>query len=109
MGAEVTIATAYVTIRPDDKKAEIKKLFTDGAIDAITFTSSSTVTNFVQMWGNEEETRELLDGVTIASIGPITSKTAEKYGLNIDLEPPDYTTAALGDALVQLWETGASG
>jgi uroporphyrinogen III methyltransferase/synthase len=99
MGADVTVATAYVTVRPDARKEEIRRLFTDKKIDAITFTSSSTVTNFVQMWESPEVARELLNGVTVASIGPITSDTARSYGIVPAVEPTDYTTPALAEAL----------
>ncbi len=99
LGAEVTIAEAYVTIKPEDKKDEVRKYFENGEIDAVTFTSSSTVTNFVDMWGGAEKAKELMNGVTVASIGPITSDTAKKLGLTPDVEPAEFTTSALADAL----------
>ena len=94
-GAEVTIAETYVTIRPEEAKAEVRRLFEEEKIDVVTFTSSSTVKNFVEMWDSSEDAKALLNGVTIASIGPITSETARSYGLEPGIEPTDYTTAAL--------------
>ncbi|VAX17927.1 Uroporphyrinogen-III methyltransferase / Uroporphyrinogen-III synthase [hydrothermal vent metagenome] len=105
MGAKVTIAQTYVTIKPEEKKESTQKLFEEGKIDAVTFTSSSTVKNFVDMWG-EEETKKLLNGVAIASIGPITTGTAIKYGLSPGIEPKDYTTPALAQALIDHFGNG---
>lgn len=98
LGADVTIAETYVTIKPEGRKAEVKKLFEEGRIDAVTFTSSSTVTNFVDMWGKDMALK-LMNGVAVASIGPITSDTARKLGLAPAIEPTEFTTAALCEAI----------
>jgi len=98
LGAQVTIAECYETVLPESNKDQVRALFEEKKIDAITFTSSSTVENFMSMWGNEEGLK-LLDGVCVASIGPITSDTARKLGLKPDIEPEKFTTAALADAL----------
>ncbi|MGK7345609.1 MAG: uroporphyrinogen-III C-methyltransferase [Candidatus Nitrospinota bacterium M3_3B_026] len=105
LGAEVTIAEAYVTIKPEERKEEVRKMFEEGLIDVVTFTSSSTVQNFVQMWGKDEAAR-LMEGVTVASIGPITSETARKLGLNPVIEPKDFTTAALAGAIERHFGAG---
>src|SRR2546422_9579299 len=57
-----------------------------GAIDAVTFTSSSTARNFAELF-SEEERRAWRGRVTIASIGPITAATAAEYGLPTDVMP----------------------
>ena len=59
------------------------------AIHMVTFTSSSTVTNFVGMFGSEKEqlTTQWMKNVKVACIGPITGETAEKYGFSVDLMP----------------------
>jgi len=105
MGANVVVAEAYETVIPDARRDEMKKLFEDGKVDVVTFTSSSTVSNFVEMFG-KEETLTLLNGVTVASIGPITSETARKFGLNPVIEPSDYTTEALAQAIERLYAGG---
>jgi len=99
LGAEVTVAETYITIRPESKREEVRTYFTEGKIDAVTFTSSSTVENFMAMWDSPEEGKELMNGVACASIGPITSATARKLGLDPVIEPPEYTTAALAEAI----------
>lgn len=99
LGADVTIAECYVTVRPESRKEEVRKFFEDGAIDAVTFTSSSTVENFMDMWDDRETGLRLMNGVKVASIGPITSETAQKLGLTPDIEPKEFTTSALADAI----------
>ncbi|MBI4829273.1 MAG: uroporphyrinogen-III C-methyltransferase [Nitrospinae bacterium] len=101
LGAQVTIAECYETVRPGDKRDAARRRFEAGEIDAVTFTSSSTVENFVAMWDSPDEARRLMNGVTVASIGPITSATARKLGLEPSVEPAEYTTAALAGALVE--------
>ena len=79
---------------------ELEKMEEKG-IHVITFTSSSTVRNFMELIG---ERRELLEGVTIASIGPITTKTAESLGLKVDITADEYTIDGLVKALVEYFQ-----
>ena len=96
-GAEVEVVTVYQNVRPKDY-AMVREELAAGDIDMVTFTSSSTVTNFLEMLGNDRE--KLLAGVQFAAIGPITARTAKKHGLVIDLQPSTYTIPALVDAIV---------
>jgi uroporphyrinogen III methyltransferase/synthase len=93
-GAEVDVVPAYETVLPSARSGRILERFRQGAIDCVTFTSSSTVSNFFSLF-DREEILSHLGKTTIASIGPITSKTAEEYGLKIDIQPSDYTIQAL--------------
>jgi uroporphyrinogen-III synthase len=71
-------------------------------IDMVTFTSSSTVTNFVEMFREERQhLEEWMTKVAVACIGPITARTAEDQGLSVSLIPEEYTIEALTDAIVQ--------
>jgi uroporphyrinogen III methyltransferase/synthase len=99
MGAEVDVVTAYRTLRPEAELGWIRKYFLDRKVSAITFTSSSTVKNFMEMFG--KEAGSLLNGVVVACIGPVTRKTAEELGIKTDIMPEDYTTTALAEALVK--------
>lgn len=75
-------------------------------LDAITFTSSSTVKHFLQLF-KEEERKELehyLKGLVLASIGPITTRTLRAYGLNIQVEAREFTAAGLVKALADYYE-----
>lgn len=97
-GAEVVVAPAYKTIRPSGGAERLKRILEEG-LDVVTFTSSSTVRNFVAMIGGPEAASNLLSGVKVASIGPITSQTARELGLKVDIEPQTYTIAALVEAI----------
>ncbi|MBU0730571.1 MAG: uroporphyrinogen-III synthase, partial [Proteobacteria bacterium] len=100
--AEVTVVPVYQNIMPQLDDASLKREIEEGNIDVVTFTSSSTVTNFLAMLGLEtqEEIQKLLAGVKIAAIGPITAKTIRKNGLTVDIQPENFTIPDLVDSIV---------
>lgn len=97
-GAEVDVVAAYET-RPAsaERAGELGALLSGRELDAVMFTSSSTVDNFCELLGSEAPA--LLGDVVIASIGPITSETARSRGLRVDVEATEYTVDGLLDAL----------
>jgi uroporphyrinogen III methyltransferase/synthase len=97
MGAIVDVAPAYQTVLPSQPVDALEKRLKEGSIDVITFTSSSTVTNFLTLIGKKllPEVKK----VTIACIGPITAKTAREAGLNVKIMPEQYTVSSLMDAI----------
>lgn len=97
MGATVDVVPAYQTLPPKRKNQDLAHRLQDGVIDVITFTSSSTVTNFLDQIG--PELRPHLDRVTIACIGPITANTAQENGLKVTIVPKQYTVDALVTAI----------
>jgi len=99
MGGEVEVVTAYETVRPSEKAEEVRRLLREGAIHCITFTSSSTVENFIAMVG-DDHLPSLLGKAVVACIGPITAETARKHGLTVEIIPDEYTIEALTAALV---------
>ncbi len=99
LGAEVDEVTVYRTINEESNKAHLKELLSREAIDIITFTSSSTVTNFCRLFKEEERAR-LLNKVKFACIGPITAKTAQEMGLKPDITAKEYTIAGLVEAII---------
>jgi len=101
MGARVTVVDAYKTVSPTADTAGIRDMLEKGTIDMVTFTSSSTVTNFINMFGSRKKrlTDEWMKRVKVACIGPITADTARKQGLSVDLMPSDYTIEALAEAI----------
>lgn len=103
LGADVTVAVAYENVKPSGDVDRIRKLFEERKIAAVTFTSSSTVNNFVEMLG-QKEYKTLLKGTAIACIGPVTAKTAEEYGFKTDIMPKDYTIPALVEAMVDYFK-----
>jgi uroporphyrinogen III methyltransferase/synthase len=98
LGAEVTEVPAYTTRRAEGSAARLRDALNAGAIDAVTFTSSSTARNFAELF-TEEERRAWRGRVAVASIGPITAATAAEYGLPTDVMPSEYTIPALARAL----------
>jgi uroporphyrinogen III methyltransferase/synthase len=98
MGAQVDSPVAYRTILPDSLPEEALLALEKRTLDCITFTSSSTVQNLSAMLG-AERMQEMLRGVKVASIGPITSRSCRELGLKVDIEPSEFTLAALTDAV----------
>ncbi|KUO61328.1 MAG: HemD protein [Gracilibacter sp. BRH_c7a] len=98
LGAKVQDVPAYKTLLGETDKAELQRVLQAKAVDAVTFTSSSTVRNFMQLLDGN---KALLQGVKTFSIGPITSATARDLGLDIDYEAQEYTIDGLVQALVQ--------
>jgi uroporphyrinogen III methyltransferase/synthase len=101
LGGEVEVVSAYRTGLPDDSDVKkVRDLLEEKRIDAITFTSSSTVSHFVQILG-KTDLQTLLEGVVLASIGPITSRTIAENGLIVHVEASEYTVDGLLLALAQ--------
>jgi uroporphyrinogen III methyltransferase/synthase len=98
LGAEVTAPVAYRNVLPDALPPAALEALEAGEVDCVTFTASSTAENLAALLGPERFAR-FLDGVTVASIGPITSKTCRKLGLEVRIEPTEYTLAALTDEI----------
>jgi uroporphyrinogen III methyltransferase/synthase len=99
MGANVIAPVAYRNVVPDALPPEALAALEGGRIQCATFTSSSTVTNLAAMLGENRFLR-LMEGVAIASIGPVTSATCRELGLEVHVEPQKYTLAHLTDAIV---------
>lgn len=96
-GARVEVVEAYQTVMPEISPDELARLLSPPP-DAITFTSSSTATNFAKLLG-ESQLAETLRGAAIASIGPITSQTLRKLGFSVTLEAQESTMAGLVQVL----------
>ena len=100
-GATVKVVPVYRNVRPTGYDAKLRQELEEG-VDVITFTSSSTVSNFLHMLNSEnpDELKKLLGEVAIASIGPITSKTVEENGLSVGVQPEEHTIPGLVDSIV---------
>ena len=93
-GAIVEVVEAYRTVVPENAATRVREVFAHPP-HWITFTSSSTVKNFLAVAG-----REALDGVKIASIGPVTSQTLREHGLKADMEADPHTMDGLVRAII---------
>jgi uroporphyrinogen III methyltransferase / synthase len=102
-GADVDVVPAYQTLLPEENVADVAESFRRGEIDCLTFTSSSTVSNFFSLI-EKENILPQLHGTTIASIGPITAETAAKYGLKTSIMPSAYTIRGLTDCIVSFFK-----
>ncbi len=101
MGAEVTVPAVYRTVQPDRNITWATEMLRGKEISVITFTSSSTVRNFVDLFGGRDQARELLSDTAIASIGPITSETIKEFGLTTTIIAKENTISAMVDAIVE--------
>ena len=106
-GAHVTEVAAYRTRLAAEHAAGLREALAEGRVDVVTFTSSSTVRSFCALFG-AAELPGLLQGVTVACIGPITRATAEGRGLATQIVPADYTIPALARAIVTHFEPARS-
>ncbi|MFC7440816.1 uroporphyrinogen-III C-methyltransferase [Laceyella putida] len=103
MGCSVTEIDAYDTEVDAENASEVVKLLQEGAIHVITFTSSSTVRNFMKaMRAATEDVTPLLAPVKVVCIGPITAQTARELGLHVDATADTYTIDGLVEAIQQL-------
>ncbi len=102
LGAKVHVMEAYETVVPETSRTAIlEALRSDNKPALITFTSSSTVKNFVELVGEETISSGLLDSVKLASIGPVTSTTLKELGLRADIEATEYTIPGLVEAILK--------
>ncbi len=94
-GAEVDVLALYRTVLPAGTRETLHALLDAGPVDAVTFTSSSTVQHFLTALDG----RPFPPGAIAACIGPVTARSAEAAGLPVAVVATEYTTAGLAAAL----------
>jgi len=99
-GAEVEILPVYQSVCPAEAGPALLRLFGAEGVDVVTFTSSSTVANFVRAFP-EDRLPAVLGDAEIACMGPVTADTARKLGLRVDIVAREYTTHGLVQAIVE--------
>jgi len=104
MGAVVDEVTAYCTRAVQDNVDLMLTRLKEKTIDLITFTSSSTVKNFHALLP-PEDLESLMQGVTVASIGPITGDTARDLGFDVHIIAESFTIPGLCQAIRQHYST----
>ena len=102
-GASVTTVTVYQTVLGQGG-ADIPGLLSAGEIDAVTFTSPSTVRNFLTRIESEGGSRNDLEGVCLAAIGPVTAAAMKAEGTSVDVMPLRYTTSDLVNSLADFYK-----
>jgi uroporphyrinogen-III synthase len=127
-GARVDVVEAYETVVPRSSRTRLRAALNNPKRrpHVVTFTSSSTVRNFVELFGGSEQTARKrrsrgrvarahttslrgrvahthtsLNGVLMTSIGPITSSTLREFGLPVDIEAREFTIPGLVEAIVR--------
>ena len=111
LGARVDVVEAYETVIPLSSTRRLLALLRDPKRrpNVITFTSSSTVRNFVALLSAKSRRQErlghaaLLDGIKFASIGPVTSSTLREFGMTPHIEAGKYTIPGLLEAIAQAY------
>ena len=106
-GAHIDDVPLYDTVKVasdgDKRQDEIEADLLNGRIDLVTFTSSSTVTNFLEMFPAHAPA-ELLANVKVAVIGPTTQKTVEKCGAHVDVVTKEASIESLVEAVIEEYQ-----
>ncbi|MBZ5680750.1 MAG: uroporphyrinogen-III synthase [Acidobacteriia bacterium] len=111
-GASVDVVEAYETVIPQSSRLRLQAAIKDPKRrpHVVTFTSSSTVRNFVALLGSrglltfsKKPAQRRSDEVLMASIGPVTSSTLRESGLNVDIQAKEFTIPGLVEAIVQVF------
>ncbi len=95
LGAVVDVVPVYQTVAAEADAESLKEQLAAGEIDLVTFTSSSTVKNLLDILGDAA----VLGGVKTACIGPVTAETCRKHGVQPELVAKEYTIAGLVEAI----------
>ncbi|HWR39030.1 MAG TPA: uroporphyrinogen-III C-methyltransferase [Patescibacteria group bacterium] len=101
MGARVNVVPAYRTVLGDVDGPALAAQLAVGAVDLVTFTSSSTVTNLLQLLGDKGP--ELINRAQVACIGPITAGTCQEHGIHVDVMAGEYTIKGMAAAIKTLF------
>lgn len=101
LGAQVDVVAAYETVADCQNKEELLEALESGEASVVTFTSSSTVTNLLDVLGDK---KDLLNKVALAAIGPVTAETLEKNGLKPAISAAEYTIDGLMTAIEEYYK-----
>jgi uroporphyrinogen-III synthase len=112
-GAHVEVVEAYETVVPERSRRRLRAALKNRRPHVVTFTSSSTVRNFVELLDlrpqrktrhpvrGRDRSRHGLEGILMASIGPVTSSTLREYGLPVDISAKEFTIPGLVEGIVR--------
>jgi uroporphyrinogen III methyltransferase/synthase len=101
-GARVDVVTAYRTVVPENLDRGRLSAMLTGSGDCIAFMSSSSVKNLGLLF-DTHDLGEKLHGLTVACIGDVTAATAAEYGLQVDVQPEETTSAGLANAIAEYY------
>jgi uroporphyrinogen-III synthase len=103
LGAFLDVVEAYETVLPQSSRVALRAVLRDPQRrpHLITFTSASTVSNYVALLGIRSGRSYLVEGVLNASIGPVTSEALRQHQLSVDVQANPYTVPGMIEAIVQ--------
>jgi len=101
-GGIIDVPVTYRAVKPEMHGKRLKRFLKEGRITIATFTSAATFNNFREIL--REEADELLKGLAIAVIGPVTARAVEKAGLKVQIMPAEATIEALVEE-IKIWAT----
>lgn len=102
LGGEIDVPVAYRAVKPEHKGVRLRRFLREGRITIATFTSAATFNNFMEIM--DDEAYELLKGVQIAVIGPVTAKAVEKAGLKVGIMPEEATIEAMVGEIIKRFQ-----
>ncbi|HEX7771830.1 MAG TPA: uroporphyrinogen-III synthase [Pyrinomonadaceae bacterium] len=101
-GARIDVVPAYQTVVPENFDRGRLSAMLAGSGDCIAFTSPSTIKNLAKLF-DTHDLGKVLPGVVIACIGTVTATTAAEYGLRVDIQPANFTTVDLAQAIADYY------
>lgn len=106
-GADVDEVAAYRTVVQPVPEEALRTVFDDGSVDAMTFTSSSTVHGLMRgLAAASRDPAGTVRGIALVAIGPITAGTLREYGLEPAAIAAEYTTRGVVRALETYFSSG---
>jgi len=101
-GARVDVVTTYQTVVPENlDRGKLAAMLT-GSGDCIAFTSPSTIKNLARLF-DTHDIGKTLPGIVVACIGSVTAEAAAEYGLRVDIQPEQFTTKDLAQAIAKFY------
>lgn len=99
LGGEIDVVTAYRAVKPEVQGKRLKRFLKEGKISIATFTSAATFNNLLSIMDNN--VHELLKGVAIAVIGPVTATAVKEAGLTVNIMPKQATIEAMVKEIIK--------
>jgi uroporphyrinogen III methyltransferase/synthase len=107
-GARVDVVTTYQTVLPDNIDRGKLAAMLAGSGDCIAFTSPSTIKNLAKLF-DTHDLGKTLPGLAVACIGSVTAEAAAEYGLKVDIQPDQFTTNDLAQAIAAYFDADKRG
>ena len=107
-GARVDVVTTYQTVLPDNIDRGKLAAMLAGSGDCIAFTSPSTIKNLAKLF-DTHDLGKTFPQMIVACIGSVTANAAAEYGLRVDIQPQETTTAGLAQAIADYFDADKRG